>query len=419
MKILLLSHFLPPVFGGVERHVFTLAKALMERNHDVTAITFATETKGPLGAGVTVSEGVRIVRVRTSASRIPKFYIDPTLPWSIPLPDPAVSRAIRQELRRGGFDVVHAHDWSLNSAMGPAARSHVPLVVTMHDYGHSCATRRMLEFGTTQCPGPSVKRCVSCVSTYYGGVVKGSVVLAANSWTARRRSREVVSFASVSGIVDDSLQAKPPWLRGTSLRSKVIPNFIPDDIVVEEIPEAAQDAPLVYVGTVRADKGVQVLLDAYQLLESPPRLVIAGPLEAGTEWNFPDGVVWLGEQPREKIIELYRTSCAVLVPSIFPDPCPTVVLEAMAAGRPVIGASSGGIVDMIVDDVTGYLIPPSDVSALANAMEKLLNDPGRAVELGRAGRDRAREFTATAVVDRIERMYTDAITEFKSKEARE
>jgi glycosyltransferase involved in cell wall biosynthesis len=90
----------------------------------------------------------------------------------------------------------------------------------------------------------------------------------------------------------------------------------------------------------------------------------------------------------------------------------------MAAGRPVIGTATGGIVDMVVDDVTGHLVDPSDVSALASAMQKMLDDPARAAQLGRAGRDRAREFTATAVVDRIERMYARAITEFKSNEAR-
>ena len=93
------------------------------------------------------------------------------------------------------------------------------------------------------------------------------------------------------------------------------------------------------------------------------------------------------------------------------DACPTVVLEAMAAGRPVVASASGGIVDLVVDGVTGLLVAPGDVSALAQAISSVLRDPRAAQAFGAAGRDRAREFTVSAVVERIERLYASAIAE--------
>ena len=68
---------------------------------------------------------------------------------------------------------------------------------------------------------------------------------------------------------------------------------------------------------------------------------MVGRTGTGESWDFPPGVQWLGEQPHAEVIKLFRSARAVVVPSVWSDPCPTVVLEAMAAGRPVAAAASG------------------------------------------------------------------------------
>ena len=404
MKILLLAQFLPPMLGGEERHVWTLARALAARAHDVTLLGFATSPEEPAESSV---EGVRIVRVSTGASRLPMIYSDPGRPNALPLPDPLVSRAIRNELSRNRFDVVHAHNWIVNSALGPAARARVPLVQTLHDYSHTCATKRFMEDGKRRCAGPSPARCLPCASSHYG-VITGPIIVAANAWSARRRADRVTHFAAVSSAVAGAVDwDNTGWLRGAGLSAKVIPNFIPDDIVLDEIPPTAPDAPLLFVGDLAQDKGVPTLLEAYRVLEGAPPLVLAGRSSPGVEWNLPDGVEWVGALPHDQVLRLFRSARAVIVPSVWSDPCPTVVLEAMAAGRPVVAAASGGIVDMVVDGVTGVLVPPGDAPALARAVDSVLNDPDRGRAFGAAGRDRAREFTVSTVVERIERMYDE------------
>ncbi len=406
MRILLLAQFLPPVSGGEERHVWNLARALAARSHDVTLLGFATGDEQP---GESVSEGVRLVRVRTAASRVSALYSDPTRPHALPLPDPVVSRAIRDELSARRFDVVHAHNWIVNSALGPAAAAGVPLVMTLHDYSHICVTKRLMEHGRKRCPGPSLARCLSCASAHYGAI-NGAVTLAANTWSARRRAKRIAEAAAVSSAVADAVAIPANgWLHTARLEARVIPNFIPDEIILDEIPPTEADAPLLFVGDLSPDKGVQTLLDAYEMLDSPPPLVLAGRTATPDAWRFPPGAHWAGQLPHEAVVELFRSARAVVVPSVWADPCPTVVLEAMAAGRPVVAAASGGILDMVVDGQTGLLVPPGDAAALAKALASVLGDPGTASAFGVAGRDRAREFTVSSVVERIELMYSDAI----------
>jgi glycosyltransferase involved in cell wall biosynthesis len=409
MKVLLLAQFLPPTHsGGEQQHVWTLARALAARAHEVTLLGFATGNDEP---GERHSEGVRIVLVHTAASHLPILYSDSTRPFALPLPDPLVSRAIRRELSHGRFDVVHAHNWIVNSALGPAARAQVPLVVTLHDYSHMCATHRLMEHGKQKCSGPSPARCLSCATAHYGAV-RGTVTLAANVWSARRRSDRVSRVAAVSSAVATAAALRDnSWLGGARLNAEIIPNFIPDEIVLEEIPPTGPEAPLLFVGDLSVDKGVGTLLEAYRLLDGPPPLVLAGHPMPGTEWTMPDGARWLGQVPHDEALTLFRSARAVIVPSIWDDPCPTVVLEAMAAGRPVIASASGGIVDMVVDGVTGLLVAPGEASALAQAISSVLSDPRAAQAFGAAGRDRAREFTVSAVVERIERLYASATAE--------
>ncbi|MBO0684248.1 MAG: glycosyltransferase family 4 protein, partial [Candidatus Dormibacteraeota bacterium] len=96
-------------------------------------------------------------------------------------------------------------------------------------------------------------------------------------------------------------------------------------------------------------------------------------------------------------------------PSIWPDPCPTVVLEAMASGRPLVTTSIGGITDMVVDGESGLRVTPGDAGELAAALARLLDGPEIGRRLGAGGRERAQAFTAGRVVPRIEAVYERAV----------
>ena len=221
------------------------------------------------------------------------------------------------------FDIVHAHDWSISSAMGPARRAGVPVVLTQHDYSHVCATKRLMR-GDEVCPGPAPIACLRCASAWHGPVVGPGVALA-NAIGRRGRTKHVDAFVPVSSVVAVStrLPGRSPY--------EVIPNFIPDDLLLDEAAPRP-DGPIVFVGDLSRDKGIEVLLEAHKRLGGRPQLVLAGRAVEGVPLDVTDRVELRGLLDHAAVIDLMQTASVVAVPSIVPDCCPTVILEAMAVG---------------------------------------------------------------------------------------
>ena len=396
MRVLMVTQFYPPDVGGQERHVRNLAQALTARGHGVEVATTAVG-----GSEQTIRDGaVPVHQLRTTAQRLPQLYSDPGRPHAMPIVDPRFRSGIRRLLAAGDFDVLHAHDWSVTSSIGPARRSGVPVIVTQHEYSHVCATKRLMR-GEDVCPGPAPLACIACASSKHGPVVGPGVVLA-NAVSRGIRTRNVDVFVPVSSVV-----AVNTRLPGHS-SYEVIPNFIPDDLVLD-IATPRPDGPVVFVGDLSRDKGVDVLIEAYRRLSGAPGLVLAGRTFEDTPLDLPEGVELQGLLDHAAVMSLMETASVVVVPSIVPDCCPTVVLEAMAIGRPVVAAASGGIVDLVDDGVTGHLVAPGDPVALAAALSSLIADSDTAAAMGRNALDRVRSFTASAVVGRIETLYERTI----------
>ena len=117
----------------------------------------------------------------------------------------------------------------------------------------------------------------------------------------------------------------------------------------------------------------------------------------------------LGRLANADVLALYAGAEIVVVPSVIPDALSRVVLEAMAAGRPVIGTRVGGTPELIEPGETGLLVERHDRAGLAAAIERLLDDPALAARLGAAARRRAEtRFSPETSVDRLVALY-DAV----------
>jgi glycosyltransferase involved in cell wall biosynthesis len=163
---------------------------------------------------------------------------------------------------------------------------------------------------------------------------------------------------------------------------------------------------MLFVGDLSADKGVPVLLRAYESLGARrPPLVMVGRRTADTPSRLPQGAELYENWPHERVLAAFRSCMMAVLPSVWPDPCPTTVLEAMASGQPVITTSVGGMVDMIDDERSGLLTTPGDVGELAAAVGRLLADDGLRVRLSACALGKVRDFTASVVAGRLEAIY--------------
>jgi glycosyltransferase involved in cell wall biosynthesis len=98
-----------------------------------------------------------------------------------------------------------------------------------------------------------------------------------------------------------------------------------------------------------------------------------------------------------------------VVPSVWSEPMGLVAVEAMLAGRPVVASDVGGLRDLIRPGVTGLVVPPGDPSALAAALDRLLDDPDARRRMGEAGRRHARQFEAAVLTPRVVEVFEDAL----------
>ena len=175
------------------------------------------------------------------------------------------------------------------------------------------------------------------------------------------------------------------------------------------------DAPVaLFVGRLTCDKGIAELVEAFLQLENRIpnlRLLLVGSFEDGDplpedirkRLETHDRVILAG--PVNDTAPYYAMADVLVLPS-HREGLPTVVLEAHAAGKPVIGAAATGIVDLLVDGETGLLFPVGDVSSLADAIARLIEDKALARKLAGAGRDQVkRKFRQELIWAALRREY--------------
>lgn len=161
---------------------------------------------------------------------------------------------------------------------------------------------------------------------------------------------------------------------------------------------------ILYVGTLIPRKGVHLLLDAFGRIASEFEAVglwLIGKAEDGeyaqalrdqaTRMRLSERVHFLGPMPQEKLAE-HMTEAEVLVLPSLSEGLGRVVFEAMACGTPVIGSHVDGIPEMITEGENGFLVPPSDVSLLAERLRWILRHPREAYVMGQRGREFAGKF---------------------------
>jgi glycosyltransferase involved in cell wall biosynthesis len=203
----------------------------------------------------------------------------------------------------------------------------------------------------------------------------------------RRQYEKVDRFIAPSRFLRDILVAGGV----NPERIEVVPN--PIAVQGERGPgERDQPPTFVFAGRLVPEKGITTLLDAASMVQYPgARFVLygSGPEEPAARARVKAErlpVQFQGYAPPNVVAAGLRIARAAILPSVWYENCPMVLLEAAALGTPAIASRIGGIPELIEEGVSGLLVPPADAVALAAAVDRLASDTDMAGSLGGAAR---------------------------------
>jgi glycosyltransferase involved in cell wall biosynthesis len=327
------------------------------------------------------------------------------------------ARRVIEILERVSPDVVHIQ-CNENFALERALRKRHHVVKTLHVFDF-CPTGNKFHFAINRpCRHPTSRLCLPrmvykrCTRDKRPHVLWRLYRRAADE-NAGRAGYPAILVASdyvrrqaiASGYAADQVRTLPYFTR--------IPPTVPG-------PPQHADRVL-FCGRLAPEKGLDLLLRAAARLGRSVRLIVAGDgmerrssERLARRLGIAANVTFLGWTDRDALAALYDEATAVVVPSRWPEPFGIVGIEAMMHARPVVAFDVGGIPEWLDDGVTGFLVPPYDVDALADRLRACLESPELARALGARGRARVEaEFTAARHVERLMTVYRDVRREWR------
>jgi len=367
VKIVVVSGIWPPDVGGPASHAPALAEALLEAGHTVEVVTTADRTPAP-----------RPYPLRWVARGRPA-----------PLRHLAVVREVRSAAR--GADRVYATTMVRRAALG-AALARRPLVVKLVADEAYERERRAGRFAGT----------LEQFQTERGGL-RVRLLRATRTAALRRASRVLVPSAYLRAIALG-------W-RLDPARTTVVPNPAPEVRVHPTRDEARaalgiEGFALGVAGRLTEQKALEDTLAALARVPRVALLVLGdGPERAALErraaqLDVSDRVRFLGAGTRDDVIVLFRAVDAALLTSAWEN-LPHTLLEALAAGTPVIATAVGGIPEVVRDGENGLLVPPRDVAAAASAIDRLVRDEVLRASLAAAAAPSVEELAEPRILRRI------------------
>lgn len=366
MKILHIYKDYHPVMGGIENHLKMLAEGQVQRGLDVTVLVTSLTHR------TTVEEinGVRVVK----AARLVHTASTP------------LSLSFLAWVRRLPADIVHLH----------------------FPYPPGEVTNLLLGRGR------------KTVITYHSDVIRQRLILALYRpllWRVLATADQII--ATSANYIHTS-----PYLCRMADKCVVIPLGIDlepfnhvDHEQVANIRRRYGTPLLLFVGRLRYYKGLDTLIEAMRDIEARLLVVGSGPLEA--EWRsstercgVADRVVFLGQIPDEVLSAYYAAADLFVLPASHrSEAFGAVLLEAMAAGVPVISTELGtGTSFVNVHGETGLVVPPRDPQALKRAIGRLLEDEALRRRLGEKAQVRAQTFSKETMVEAVIRLYKDLLS---------
>jgi alpha-maltose-1-phosphate synthase len=386
MKALQLTREYPPhIYGGAGVVVDQLTRALKQRMK-VEVRCFGE--REPTDDGVVVRGYTPWERLKADKSGEPRFA--PALE--------TLSIDLAMARDPVDADVAHAHTWYADMAGLWIRMLHrIPLVITLHS--------------------------LEPLRPWKADQLGPGYLL--SSWIEKTVVETADRVIAVSHKMRDDILAH---FQADPARVVVIHNGIDPDRfrrteARDHLERLGVKTPYVlFVGRITDQKGIFHLIEAAKHLPAGVQVVLcaSAPDTPEIEERLRRAVAtmpnvrWINEMVKhEVVVQLYSHAAVFCCPSVY-EPFGIINLEAMACETPVVASAVGGILEVVVDGETGLLVPPAKPDALLAALTRLLNDADARRRMGQAGRRRVEaQFSWASVAERTERVYADAIADFK------
>lgn len=370
-KLLLVTPYFFPEGGGLENYAYQVAKRMSAGGCETTVICHSVKQPGE-----TNLDGLRVIRLK------PNLVVSNT-PIRLNL-----LSILLKEISCFRPDIIHAHTpvpYSVDMAAQASRRTKTSLVVTYHT---STLFKNQPIFDL---------------------LVRAYLPFQASALSQAKR------IATVTGNTDRTMSR---WKQKTV----VIPPGVDTDLFsFSPYPHSTKNLLLISpLSRAYPSKGVDVLLRAMpEIIKSIPETVlnIAGGGEL-TEFyqqmaernSCARNVSLLGKIPYTDMPKLIADNNIIIIPSIKSEGTPTVILEAFAIGRPVIGTRVGGIPELVQNEVNGYVVPPNNPNELSRCIIKLLHQPDLAAQFGQAGRTQVENnYTWNKITEQYIKLYAEVV----------
>jgi len=377
----LLAHKYFHISGGADAFFFETARILQERGHEVAF--FSTHMEGDAECAYT-----------DYFVPPPSYTADSTLRQVVGFMNMVYSRPAKANFGRlvADFhpDVVHAFGIQTHltpSILSAAHDAGVPVVMSCNDFKHLCPNSMLFHHG---------RLCAECM----GGRFYRAI--------ANRCSKDSWKFSTASALeayghrlLHVYPKAVDRYLFASSFMARVTQEFwagspyawslLRNPFDATRLPAHEGGDYVLYFGRLSEEKGVESLLRAMaRLPEIPAKIVGDGPLLQKLSKQADDlglkNTQFLGARWGSHLDEILQRARLVVVPSVWHENFPYVILQSFAAGKPVIGSDRGGIPELVKHGDHGVVFPAGDDSALAAAIAARWLDPSGTAEMGRTAK---------------------------------
>lgn len=400
LRVVIVSNFYPPyVVGGAELVAAHLARELATTGVDVTVVT----TCGPQeGMREEVQDGVHVVRFfpRNLWWNYARFQsgdarsVSAKLVWNLrDAWNRDAARKFGAVLDQLAPDLVHTHNLKglSPSIWAEARRRGLPVVHTMHDYYLLCGRGSMLHRDGTPCR----QKCLGC--------------LVYRQWYKPKAAAIDLLCSPSRHLLDVHVRAGVTGRLGHQVVRNGLPRPPADAAAPLVTGDEAEPLRLLFLGQLRREKGVHVLLEAMRKVRRPVRVHIGGRgamTEAVRQAAAQDPrLVFNGFLAGDEKQRALSDCDGVLFPSTWAENAPLAISEAFLNGKPVIASRYGAIPEFVSHGGNGLLFDMGNATALAAAIDRFASDPALRASLSVGAAESASAFTAQAMTAAYRGLY--------------